>query len=57
MALQQKKKFEKEAEKILANRVLSGVKAICRLEKEKRGEGILKEPQRISGIQNDYGGS
>ena len=36
--LQQKKKFEKEAEKILANRVLSGVKAICRLEKEKRGE-------------------
>ena len=40
--LQQKKKFEKEAEKILANRVLSGVKAICRLEKEKRGEAYLK---------------
>jgi len=28
--------------KILANRVLSGVKAICRLEKEKRGEAYLK---------------
>lgn len=40
--LEQKKKFEKEAEKILANRVLSGVKAICRLEKEKRGEAYLK---------------
>lgn len=40
--LKQKKKFEKEAEKILANRVLSGVKAICRLEKEKRGEAYLK---------------
>lgn len=38
----QKKKFEKEAEKILANRVLSGVKAICRLENEKRGEAYIK---------------
>lgn len=40
--LKQKKKFEREAEKILANRVLSGVKAIYRLEKEKRGEAYLK---------------
>lgn len=40
--LKQKKKFEKEAEKMLANRILSGVKAICRLEKEKRGEAYLK---------------
>lgn len=40
--LKQKDKFEKEAEKILANRVLSGVKAICRLENEKRGEAYLK---------------
>lgn len=38
----QKDKFEKEAGKILANRVLSGVKAICRLENEKRGEAYLK---------------
>lgn len=40
--LKQKGKFEKEAGKILANRVLSGVKAICRLENEKRGEAYLK---------------
>lgn len=40
--LEQKGKFEKEAERILANRVLSGVKAICRLEKERRGEAYLK---------------
>ena len=40
--LEQKKKFEKKAEKILANRVLSGVKAICRLEKEKRGGAYIK---------------
>ncbi|MCM1410143.1 MAG: relaxase MobL [Lachnospiraceae bacterium] len=40
--LKQKGQFEKEAGKILANRVLSGVKAICRLEKEKRGEAYLK---------------
>lgn len=39
---EQKVKFEKEAGKILANRVLSGVKAICRLENEKRGEAYLK---------------
>ena len=39
---EQRKKFEKEAEKILANRVLSGVKTICRLEKEKRGEAYIK---------------
>lgn len=38
----QKKQFIKEAEKILANRVLSGVKTICRLEKEKNGEAYLK---------------
>ena len=38
----QKENFEKEAGKILANRVLSGVKAICRLEKEERGEAYLK---------------
>lgn len=40
--LEQKKKFEKEAEKILANRILSGVKTICRLEKERRGEAYIK---------------
>ncbi len=40
--LQQKKKFEKEAEKMLANRVLFGVKAICRLEQEEHGEAYLK---------------
>lgn len=40
--LKQKGKFEKEAEKILANRVISGVKAICRLQKERRGEEYLK---------------
>lgn len=40
--LKQKGQFEKEAGKILANRVLSGVKAICRLEKERRGETYLK---------------
>ncbi len=39
---EQKRRYEKEAEKILANRVLSGVKAICRLEKEERGEAYLK---------------
>lgn len=40
--LEQRKKFEKEAEKILANRILSGVKVICRLEKEKRGDAYIK---------------
>lgn len=40
--LEQKDKFEKEAGKILANRVLSGVKAICRLENENCGEAYLK---------------
>lgn len=40
--LKQKGQFEKEAGKILANRVLSGVKAICRLERERRGEVYLK---------------
>jgi len=40
--MKQKDRFEKEAEKILANRVLSGVKAICRLENEKCGEAYLK---------------
>lgn len=40
--LKRKGQFEKEAGKILANRVLSGVKGICRLEKEKRGEAYLK---------------
>lgn len=40
--LKQKGQFEKEAGKILANRVLSGVKAICRLERERRGEAYLK---------------
>ncbi len=38
----QKEKFEKEAGKILANRVLSGVKAICRLENENCGAAYLK---------------
>lgn len=40
--LEQKGKFEKEAGKILANRVLSGVKAICRLENEDSGKAYLK---------------
>lgn len=39
---QQKEKYGKEADGILANKVLSGVKAICRLEHEARGEAYLK---------------
>ena len=50
----QKEKFEKEAGKILANRVLSGVKAICRLEELRRG--ISEKTQGISDIQNHHGG-
>ena len=38
----QKEQYEKEARKILANRVLSGVKAICRIEKEERSEAYLR---------------
>lgn len=37
----QKEKYEKEAKKILANRILSGVKTICRLEKEEKGAAYL----------------
>lgn len=38
----QKETFEKEAEKILANRVLSGVKVIFRLESESRSEAYIQ---------------
>lgn len=37
----QKEKYGKEAKKILANRILSGVKTICRLEKEENGAAYL----------------
>ena len=37
----QKEKYGKEAKKILANRILSGVKTICRLEKEEKGAAYL----------------
>ena len=37
----QKEKYEKEAKKILANSILSGVKTICRLEKEEKGAAYL----------------
>lgn len=39
----QKEKFEKEAGKILANRILSGVRAIYRIESEERGAAYMQK--------------
>ena len=40
---EQKEKFEKEAGKILANRILSGVRAIYRMESEERGAAYMQK--------------
>lgn len=49
--LKQRKQYEEEAKKILANRILSGIKAICRLEQEKRGEAYRKSHKEYLAFQ------
>ena len=52
----QKEKYEKEAKKILANRILSGVKTICRLEKEGEGRRLSCKTSGVFGIKDHNGG-
>ena len=49
--LKQRKQYEEEARKILANRILSGIKEICRLEQEKRGEAYRKSHKEYLAFQ------